>query len=112
MEFPELLDAGWRPAQGLVGQTFSYARQYGEPHELIGVFDAVGFREQVGEVGFVATGPQLSCRLEDLRAAEGADYDPETDDPTITKDGVAYRVRDLRLDGMGLVTFWLAERGA
>jgi hypothetical protein len=77
-----------------------------------GVFDAQYQAVQGPEAGVVSATPAVFLLLADLRAALGADYDPEDDEPTVTCKGVAYRVREPRKDGMGGVVLMLQELDA
>lgn len=67
----------------------------GDPVTIQGVFDRQYIAVDAGQAGVASAIPALFVRLADLPT------DPMQDDPTITIDGVAYRVVEPKLDGQG-----------
>jgi len=104
MTWPTLLAAADRAVLQHLGGLVTYAPADGEPVEVTGIFDRAYVRADVGQAGVSGAGPAVFLRLSDLPA------DPENDDPTITVEGVAYRVREAEPDGQGGVRLLLYLR--
>ena len=105
MAFPALLAAADRAALQILGGPVAYSAQYQAPVVVTGIFDTAYAKVDLADVGIVSSGPAVFLMLADLPS------DPETDvDPTVTVQGVSYRVREPRKDGMGGVVLMLQER--
>lgn len=104
--------AGWaqhvasidRAVMRHVGGTVMYAAGNGSAIPVPGVFDVSYVKVDAGTAGVGSVGPAVFLRLSDLPC------DPEKDDPTITAEGKAYRVREVQPDGQGGVLLLLHER--
>lgn len=76
----------------------TYQPSAGPQVAVRGIFDAQYVLVQGGaEAGVEATAPAFFCRLSSLPV------DPELDDPTLTIEGVQYRVVERRLAGLGAI---------
>ena len=95
MDFPALVAQMDRPVLDHLGGTVRYASMFGVAVDVQGIFDAAYVRVDAGEAGLESSGPAVFFRLEDLPA------DFESDEPTITANGVEYRVRERQKDGQG-----------
>ncbi len=86
-----------------LGSYFEYAPRNGTPANVRGIFDAEFRRADATQPGVALVGPAVFVRLSDLPTdpVMGTPVDPVTDDPVVTVDGVAYRVREVQKDGQG-----------
>lgn len=104
MNWPGLIAQADQALLKQVGVATSYQRASGPAISVTGIFDAAYVRVGVGEAGVSSAGPAVFYRLSDLPV------DPEPDDPTITIDGIAYAVVDVKKDGQGGVLLQLHKR--
>lgn len=106
MAFPALLAAADRAALQHLGGPVRYAPTVGDPVDVVGVFDAGYVLAEAGPAGVSSSAPGVFLLLADLPV------DPELDpDPTVTVDGVAYQVREVKKDGLGGVVLLMHEAG-
>lgn len=105
MSFADLVAGMDRAAQSaLGGVTVTYDPAVGAPVPVIGIFDELYvLAKGTANAGVEALGPAVFFRLSDLPV------DPETDDPTLTINSVAYRVIERRPDGMGGIVLALRK---
>lgn len=113
MGFADLVDRMDRVVQRVHGEPLpvTYDPSAGPPvtttptgDPLIGVFDLqYVLAKGTANAGVEALGPAVFFRLSDLPV------DPETDDPTLTINSVAYRVIERRPDGMGGIVLALRK---
>jgi hypothetical protein len=101
--FPSLLASADRAALMLLGGPVFYAAEFGGDVEVRGIFDAAYVRAQAGQAGVMSAGPAVFLLLADLPS------DPEDDVPSVTVEGVKYRVRETQKDGMGGVVLHLHQ---
>jgi hypothetical protein len=92
-----------RAAQAeLGGEPVIYRPAVGDEVQPIGIFDAQYVLAQGdAEAGVEAAGPAVFLRLSDLPV------DPELDEPTLTIDGIGYRVTARKPDGIGGIVLLL-----
>jgi hypothetical protein len=104
MDFAAHLSAADRATVGILGGPVLYSAAGGVAVEVRGIFDAAYVKTDAGQAGVGGSGPAVFLRLADLPG------DPEDDDPTVTVDGKAYRVREVQRDGLGGVLLLLHVR--
>lgn len=106
MGFSDLVEQIDRAAQMHLGAvSVLYQPSIGAAVPVDGIFDALYVLAKGGaEAGVETTGPAVFFRLGDLPA------DPEDDDPTLTIDGIDYRVIERRPDSMGGIVMALRKR--
>ncbi len=86
----------------LGGSPVIYTPADGDPVQVSGVFDQVYvLAKGTAQAGVGTIGPAVFLLLEDLPV------DPEDDEPTITIDGLTYRVTAREPDGMGGIVLGL-----
>jgi hypothetical protein len=96
MGYAELLETADRAVQKhLGGVSVIYTPAVGPPVTLTGMFDANYRLADQGNSGVEQTGPVVWLRLDDLP------LNPDDDEPTITIDGIEYRVRERQQDSPG-----------
>lgn len=97
MSFADLVRGADRAAQThLGGEVVTYTPDGGPPVPVTGIFDEeFVMAKGTADAGVEALGPVLFVRLEDLPE------DPEDGDPTITINGVDYRIVGRIFAGMG-----------
>lgn len=105
MAFADLVAAMDRVAQAnLGGVAVTYQPTMGSPVLVTGIFDAQYVLAQgTADAGVEALVPAVFFRFEDLPV------DPESDDPTLTIDAIAYRVVERKPDGIGGIVFVLRK---
>lgn len=106
MAFPDLLVMVDRLALDVMGESVTYAAEFGDPVTVTGILDVPDANTSTGTVGgpiIENVRPQVFFRLSDLPS------DPDEDTPTITARGIEYRVRERQKDGQGGIILFLAE---
>jgi hypothetical protein len=99
--FPEALAGADVAALAAFGTPVRYTPEWGDPVDVVGIFDAAYVRVDMGTAGVASCGPAVFLRLADLPT------DPAKDSPTITIAGVDYRRREAHRDGQGGVLLLL-----
>jgi hypothetical protein len=84
-----------------LGGTVRYTPAAGAFKDVQGIFDAQYLRVPAGQAGVQSSGPAVFLLMVDLPT------DPENDEPTITVNGIAYQVTEVRKDGQGGVVLLL-----
>lgn len=103
MAFSDLVATADRAVQDHLGGTVSYQPEVGDAVDVSAVFDEryVRVLEDQERAGVEDVGPAVWLLLEDLPVH------PDDDEPVITVGGVAYRVRERQIDGMGGIRLFL-----
>jgi hypothetical protein len=100
--FAAILGAADRAVLQHLGGTVRYVPGVGPAIDVRGVFEASYVRADAGDAGVASSGPVVFLQLADLP------LDPAEDDPTITVEGVSYKLREPpRKDGAGGVLLFL-----
>lgn len=92
-----MLAQGDGTLNALLGVPVTYAPAIGAPVTVQGVFDANAVTVDAGSATVSSSGPQVFLRRSDLPEDPA---NPSGSGPTITINGLAYIVRDVRADGL------------
>jgi hypothetical protein len=102
MAFANLLRVADVAVQKHLGDAVSYAPSVGAVVDVVGVFDAVYVRVDLGNPGVSSVGPVCFLTLSDLPS------DPETDvNAIVTVEGDSYSIHEVQKDGKGGVVLFL-----
>ena len=102
MVFTDLLVTADVAVRDTLGGTVTYTPTVGVATDVVGIFDAVYVRVDLGNPGVSSQGPSVWLILDDLPS------DPYTDTTaTVTVDGVTYSAHEVQPDGLGGVRLLL-----